>query len=296
MKKYLLAGASIVLVSLVLIQTYFKGDSPADKVQATVSAGPNQSNDDALIANIENSINEPLQQSIKTKLTSKQNMYSWISSLRGFENSVPIAEEEFEEYEQWLNDTGVFIEDLKKSDYASYDKRTLYALVGQGDLKAFEMLNRMPTYDNAPGETENLNRLGLILGSNDSPYGLAGEMGRNADNAYESGDYEAYRGYFAERLAMYEFGKMRGRTLPPVAMDRLLDSYKLDDDVEKLQRQAQLRSLEILNEVNGIREQKGWDSLSTDLPAGVLRQQAALGCRGDKDCIRQYVPQEYLSE
>ncbi len=240
---------------------------------------------------IEQSSHKPNPQKVEPELTMQQKLQQWLSSIAGFENSILITENEAEEYEQWLNDTGVF-ENLKQSDYASYDKATLYQLAGEGDIKAFEMLKLMPTYNNTHEENENLTRMGLVLGSNGAPHDLANEMWNKANTAFDNNDYDAYNRYFIDVIAFYEFAKIRGRALPAETLEKVLSSYKLEGDIEEVKKQAQSRSLDILQEINNFREQKGWSSLSTDLPAGVKRQQAALECRSNRSCVDQYIPTE----
>ncbi|MFC3154079.1 hypothetical protein [Gilvimarinus japonicus] len=224
-------------------------------------------------------------ESSETEVSVTQKIYNWMKSIVGFENAVMLTAEESDEYLQWQRDKGLLVDDLNSSGYSSYEKSALYALAQQGDLKAYEAL--LYKVDSNTPEAENLDRIGLILGAFSAPYSLATEVSGVAEKAYDDGDHEAYRSYFVEKLALLEFAKMRGMVLPEKGMERVLDGYKLDDNIEDIQIQAQQRNFEILQEVNAYREKQGWEPLNHELPSAVRRQLATNACGDDANCIRE---------
>ena len=89
---------------------------------------------------------------------------------------------------------------------------------------------------------------------------------------------------------MIELSEKRGLVLSKKSMQRILNGYKLDGDIQQLQIEVKARSLEILNDINSLRYEQGWQPLNNELPKAIMKLKAASDCDGDKACLRHRVP------
>lgn len=198
-----------------------------------------------------------------------------VRSIVGFENAVWLSQEEHEEHEQWRSERGLNYEEVKNSDYMSYDKSTLYTLAAeQGDLKAYEAIRTKYT-DESPEDGIRFQQLGMLIGAPYAPRGMTRYVTDRMEEAYTNGNHEQYRNGFVETLALYDLSARRGAFIPKEGVERFLSSYKLDDDIETLQQQAQQRSVEIRQAINDLRREKGWKPLDDELPTAIQKLQAA---------------------
>ena len=82
----------------------------------------------------------------KTTETDVQRAYKQLSSIAGFESAIPVPPEELEEWENWSNETGFFLEDEEQTSYGSYGPDVLMALAEQGDMRAIAALLALPSH------------------------------------------------------------------------------------------------------------------------------------------------------
>ncbi len=287
MKRYLV-GVLAASVAYIVLMVLFEKANNVGEVSNSLTT--NQDHRASLGAGVEEGSPHPdkLSKNAGAELRSTEDLSVQVAIREmilnpGFEG-IALRDDEFQDYKQWLSENGQLYEEIKHSDYASFDERTLHTLAVEGDMRAYEALRRKSTTSQ-----ETLNRLGLMLGASSGAYGLNAEMREKAEAAYEKGDFDAYRRYFIEKLAFLEFSKLRGMVVRNEGMERVYSGYKLEDDVADIRFLAELRSIEILEQVNHARAQHGLAPLEMALPQAVKRQQALAACGGDEKCMRRYI-------
>jgi len=205
-----------------------------------------------------------------------------------------ISAEESIEYERWREEIGYFYPHPKDTDYGAYTVETLISLAEQGDLRAYETLISTPD-ELLQGKLDSDQRLhlGVVAGSNPALYITFSKMYDIANEHYEKGNIDAYKEFFTEQLAYIEIYTLRGDGFGPKTMQRIKDNYKLED-IGFVLEQSERRSVELIDEINAERAQLALAPLSFDLPDVAKRVQKSLMCEGDKTCLAQYTPSEYL--
>ncbi len=141
MKKYLIGGLAVVLALFIVTKTLVgrapHGSSdiapaiPSDSQKNAISV---TTLDQGAFEHGKKQLDELSGEVTETPTSLTQKVYKWITSIVGFEEAILLTDDEFEEYQQWQSENGLLTDELKNSDYASYNKATLYNLAQQGDL------------------------------------------------------------------------------------------------------------------------------------------------------------------
>ncbi|MEM7363837.1 MAG: hypothetical protein AAF525_07415 [Pseudomonadota bacterium] len=224
----------------------------------------------------------------------RRRMFEWMMTIKGFDQTVPLNAEEQEQHRRWGLQTGFYLEDLSESDYATYTVDTLFALAEQGDMRALAVLQHVKAVGLDVEARDRMRQLGMIMGSNWSLNSAAREAWSVAQRALDGDNREAYRIHFVEQLALYELAQKRGDLgMTPQMMRDVLGSYQLEDSHDALQEMAVTRAVRLEEEINAIRQTRGWQPLRTDPPSGVLRLQAAQRCEGDRTCLEALLTEEF---
>ena len=283
MKKYLIYGLAAVF-AFILVYRFLIDTSldSSDRLPADASHKPSKKNS-LTDGGFQNPVNDERDSSDESFGEDLDTTASWtkkaqelLNSWAGFEDAVPLTFEEFDEYQQWSSENGMDIAELKNTDYASYSVDALYDLAQQGDIRAYEVLVHKLSEVGTPDEEFSiLYRLGMIIGAPKGSLNLTIDTTNKYQAAYQEGDRETYHTYFVETAALLEHAKMRGTGITGKMINGFLTTYKFDVDIEELKLQAQQRNIEITQEINNLRRQRGWKPLENNIPRVMQKLQTA---------------------